>query len=347
MKFSDNKKEILEEISDLSLKQQVLELRSSYLNILEQNLEHLSHFKQQFKKIYSQCDPPLMRYLLANLGYIRYFSIEELKSGELDNIFHGFFVDNTILELYDAFISLPVNYFAFFVDNFGFNSDIFTGSPAYVNIIHVEKEPFETHKIHWRVMGYVHGLSVEDASFSKPTSDRRKVLHDLRDVIDLLKKWSDNAFSRKLLDKSLAIPILKNFLEQQKDPFLQQVLDNYENRVPIKVDPLRLAHKEITVYSGRVMDITKIERELKIVEIRLFLSDVRIVPYIKRRDGLSEGDIEFVVDQLEVHSLPSILNNKRLKVGDTISCYGKIESKYTFRTDLYLNTNSYDEYEIL
>ncbi|MFX0081308.1 MAG: hypothetical protein ACFE94_06100 [Candidatus Hodarchaeota archaeon] len=225
MKFTDKEKEILEEVSDQILKQRALELRSLYLNVLEQDKEPSPQLKQQFIEVFSQYDPALMRYLLANLGYLRYFSIAELKTGDLDNVFHGLCVDINILELYDAFASLPVEYFTSFVDKFGFGNDYYIGKLIEVNIIHVEGETFRKKELQWKVMVYVDGLPVEDVSFSKPTRGIHKVSQDLKSVINQLKKWVDNNFNPKFFSKSLAIPILKKLLGKRE---VEQVLDNYK-----------------------------------------------------------------------------------------------------------------------
>ncbi len=339
-----HEEEILKDITDPVIKKDLLELKKLQEDWYVENLRVAEYkrlpnsFRRSVSRLFSQKDPSVLRYLLYNIDFLRAFSRTEIGYGALDSVFKALSETFNILRVYRLFSEFPDDFFNYYVDKFGCSHNYYLNEYISLNLEHSQDPSgFNSRFDYWKVNIFICDTSLEELpAFYKTNYYKSEAVLALRNLIISLNKWVQGGFAKELLNKSLAIPILEK-LRENSIPNIDSVIKKYLNqdKVLVKTNLSSLEEKKITVYRGRVASIKNIPREeiksgnykgivFQNAEIRFILKDVLIIPSFKNPHELSEEDVEFEMDRLEVITFLNYFKENPFEVGNLLYCYGKV-----------------------
>lgn len=349
IRIEREREDLLNKISDSSLKERLIELKKVFADTQENpyrsdTIPRLPRFyRKEFLDIFSKKNPSILNYLLANTDYLYEF-MDNLRL--LDQVFEAI-CELDILDIYLQFTNFPNEFVKYFIDNFGRMHSHIINDSITLNIDYF----YDSHnRLNWIINIYVCGRLVEEVStFYIPNSNKREVIKDSINLAKSLDKWVNDGYPPKLLNRSIAIPILKE-MQANEVPGANQAISEYNkpNKELVKITPEQLVNKKITVYQGTVTSI--INREQKKLdsgvykgityqreEVRIILKNAMIIPSIKKPHELYREDVELEVDELEIVTFEKL----PIKIGDFLYCYGEIEMRPEYgpyRFVYYLST---------
>lgn len=344
-------KDILKAITDPIIKERFLELKELKEERNKKFIETREHvklpnkFRLSVQELFSQKDPYILRYLLLNINYLLEFSQTEIVQGSLDSIFKALTETFDILRIYESFSGFPDDFFKYYVNKFGHSHNYYVTKYISLNLEN-SKIPSELNSRfeYWNINIFIcETLLGGLPAFYKPNYYKEEAIIDLRNLITLLNKWVQGDFDIKLLNRSLAIPILEK-LEKNNVLNITSILKKYltYDKVFVKTTHSQLAGKKITIYQGEVILIKHLWRKVinpitnkgwvtRKVKTKIILKNVLIVPSFKKLREISKDDVEFKMDRLEVYTSPDNFKENPFEVGDVLYCYGTIrEGKMDF-----------------